>query len=310
MTLPPLVCMVGPTAVGKTEAALRLAERVEGEIVSADSRLLYRGLDIGTAKPSLEERRRIPHHLVDVAEPDETWSLAQVREGALRSLEDITARGRLPLVVGGTGQYMRALLEGWEPPPRASDPGVRARLETLARSEGAQALHARLREVDPEGAERIDARNVRRVIRALEICELTGRPASAERRRASLPYEPLVLGLILPRSVLYERIDARIDAMLAHGWMEEVRRLLERGFDPSLPAFSAIGYPELIKVAQGAWGVDRAMREIRRRTRVLVRRQANWFKADDPAIHWFQSDATVVDRLEAQVRSWLRARAG
>jgi tRNA dimethylallyltransferase len=310
VTLPPLVCLVGPTAVGKTEAALRLAERLGGEIVSADSRLLYRGLDIGTAKPTQAEQLRVRHHLVDVAEPDQIWSLAQVRQGVLRSLEEITARGRLPFVVGGTGQYVRALLEGWEPPPRADDPRVRARLQAIALRDGAQVLHARLREVDPASADRIDARNVRRVIRALEVFELTGEPASGQRRRSPLPYRILSLGLTLPRPVLYARIDARIDRMLANGWVEEVRSLLDRGFDPGLPAFTAIGYPEILKLVQGTWSLEQAVAEIRRRTRVLVRRQANWFKADDPAIRWHESGPQAVDRMEAEIRRWLGEAAG
>jgi len=302
--LPPLACLVGPTAVGKTQAALCLAERLDGEIASADSRLLYRGMDIGTAKPSVEERRRVPHHLVDVAEPDETWSMAQVRSAVLQCAGEITARHRLPLLVGGTGQYVRATLEGWDPPPRAHDPVVRERLEAVAHSAGEQALHARLREVDPMSADRIDARNVRRVVRALEIFEVTGEPASAQRRRLPPPYRILTLGLTLPRAILYDRIDARIDSMLSQGWVEEVRRLLARGFDPGLPAFSAIGYPQIIEVVQGKCSQEDAVAEIRRRTRVLVRRQANWFKANDPAIRWFENNEGAANRMEAEIRRW------
>jgi tRNA dimethylallyltransferase len=301
---------VGPTAVGKTELALRLAERLDGEIVSADSRLLYRGMDIGTAKPSLEERHRVPHHLVDVAEPDETWSMAQVRSAVLQCADEITARGRLPLLVGGTGQYVRAILEGWEPPPRAHDAAVRERLESIACVGGAQALHAKLREVDPASADRIDARNIRRVVRALEVFEVTGQPASAQRRRRPPPYRILTVGLTAPRPVLYARIDARIDSMLAQGWVDEVRRLLARGLDPNLPAFSAIGYLQIIEVVQGKRSLEDAVNDIRRRTRVLVRRQANWFKADDPSIRWFENTTDAVDRTEAEIRRWGEATAG
>ncbi len=310
MTLPPLVCLVGPTAVGKTEVALHLAERLEGEIVSADSRLLYRGMDIGTAKPTVEERQRVPHHLVDVADPDETWSMAQVRAAVLQCAEEITARARLPFLVGGTGQYVRAILEGWDPPPRAYDAAVRERLEALARIAGAAALHARLCEVDPASAVRIDARNVRRVVRALEIFEITGQPASTQRRRLPLPYRILTLGLTAPRPVLYARIDARIDAMLVQGWVDEVRGLLARGFDPGLPAFSAIGYPQIIEVVQGKRSLDEAVTDIRRRTRVLVRRQANWFKADDPSIRWYENSADAVDAMELEIRRWCEADSG
>ncbi len=309
MSLPPLVCLVGPTAVGKTQVALLLAERLGAEIISADSRLLYRGMDIGTAKPSPEELRRIPHHLVDVAAPDETWSLARVRGAALQAMEGITARRHLPLMVGGTGQYVRAILEGWVPPPHADDPQVRQRLEAVARDAGPDALHARLRLVDPSSADRIDARNVRRVVRALEILEVTGLPASVQRRRQAPPYRILRLGLTAPRVELYGRIDARIDRMLEQGWVDEVRRLLDEGFAPGLPSFSAIGYPLIVEVVQRKRSLEEAVSEIRRRTRVLVRRQANWFKPDDESIAWFDYRTGVAEEMEAEVRRWLAAAA-
>jgi len=308
VSLPPLVLLVGPTAVGKTEASLTLAERLQAEIVSADSRLLYRGLDIGTAKPTPEERRRVRHHLVDVAHPGDVWTLAQVRLAVLEAVEDITGRGRLPLVVGGTGQYIRALLEGWEPPAEGAHPSAaRLRLEEEARRLGGEALHARLRVLDPVSAARIDARNLRRVIRALEICELTGVPAADQRRRAPLPFRILCLGLWLPRAELYARIDARLDAMLHAGWEEEVRGLLGAGCDPAAPAFSAIGYPQLVEVVNGRLGLEQAKAEIRKRTRAFVRRQANWFKPGDPGIRWFENRPGVIDRMEAEVRAWLAA---
>jgi tRNA dimethylallyltransferase len=308
MSLPPLACLVGPTAAGKTEVALILAERLEAEIISADSRLLYRGMDIGTAKPS---RRTAPgsHHLVDVADRDETWSLAQVRGAVLESAADITARGRLPLMVGGTGQYVRAILEGWAPPPRGDDPDVRMRLEAFARDAGPAALHARLLQVDPSSAVRIDARNVRRVVRALEINEVTGQPASTQRRRQAPPYRILRLGLTAPRAELYARIDVRIDRMLEQGWVSEVRRLMARGFEPGLPSFSAIGYRQIVEVVQGRRSLAEAVSEIRRRTRILVRRQANWFKPDDTSITWFEYRPGVSDEMEAEVRRWQAAAA-
>lgn len=305
MSLPPLVCLVGPTAAGKTEVALLAAERLGAEIISADSRLLYRGMDIGTAKPSPEERRRVPHHLVDVAEPDQTWSMAQVRGAVLQAAAEITARIRLPWMVGGTGQYVRGILEGWDPPPRGDDPSVRMRLEAFARDAGPDALHARLLQVDPWSAGRIDARNVRRVVRALEIHEVTGQPASAQRHRQVPPYRILRLGLTAPRAELYARIDARIDHMLDQGWVDEVRRLLAKGFEPGLPSFSAIGYPQIVEVVQGKRSLEEAVTEIRRRTRVLVRRQANWFKPDDASITWFEHRAGVAEEMKAEVRRWL-----
>jgi tRNA dimethylallyltransferase len=308
VSLPPLVLLVGPTAVGKTEAALVLAERLQAEIVSADSRLLYRGLDIGTAKPSPEERQRVPHYLVDVADPVDVWTMAQVRRSALQAAEAIAARGRLPFVVGGTGQYIRALLEGWEPPAGGGPPSsTRLRLEEDARRLGGVALHGRLRELDPASAARIDARNVRRVIRALEIHELTGAPASSQRRRSPLPFRLLCLGLLLPRAELYARVDARLDSMLRQGWLDEVRRLLEAGCSVTSPAFSAIGYAQLAEVLAGRLSLDEAMAEIRKRTRAFVRRQANWFKPGDPGIRWFENRPGVIDQMESEIRLWLAA---
>lgn len=308
MSLPPLVLLVGPTAVGKTEAALALAERVPAEIISFDSRLLYRGLDIGTAKPSLEERLRVPHHLVDVADPGDVWTLAQVRRAALEAAQAITGRGRLPLVVGGTGQYVRSLLEGWEPPAGGTPASAtRLRLEEEARRVGGEALHQRLRELDPPSAARIDARNVRRVVRALEIQELTGAPASSQRRRAPFPFRVLCLGLWLPRAELFARVDARLEGMLRLGWLDEVRRLLEAGCSPASPAFSAIGYAQLAEVLEGRSSLDQAKAEIRKRTRLFVRRQANWFKPGDPGIRWFENRPGVIDAMESEIRAWLAA---
>ena len=310
MSLPPLVVLIGPTAAGKTEASLLLAERLGAEIVSADSRLLYRGMDIGTAKPTADEQRRVPHHLIDVADPDGVWSLAQVRDAVLRALRGITGRNKLPLLVGGTGQYVRAILEGWDPPPHDRDSRIRSQLEQEARESGGETLHARLQRVDPQSAARIDARNVRRVVRALEIHALTGTPASAQRRRAPPEYRTLRLGLTLPRPVLYARIDGRIERMIRDGWVEEVRRLLDRGYGPTLPAFSAIGYPQIAEVVQGRRTLDDAAAEIRRRTRVFVRRQANWFKPDDPNIRWFENQPGAIDQIEEEIRGWLAEPAG
>lgn len=310
MSLPPLVVLIGPTAVGKTEASLLLAERLGAEIVSADSRLLYRGMDIGTAKPAADKQRRVPHHLIDVADPDEVWSLAKVREAVLLALRVITGRNKLPLLVGGTGQYVRAILEGWDPPPHDLDSRIRSQLEQEAREGGGQALHARLQRVDPRSAARIDARNVRRVVRALEIHALTGTPASAQRRRAPPAYRALRLGLTLPRPVLYARIDGRIERMIRDGWVEEVRRLLDRGYGPAMPAFSAIGYPQIAEVVQGRRTLEDAAAEIRRRTRVFVRRQANWFKPDDPNIRWFENQPGAIDQMEQEIRGWLAEPAG
>jgi len=300
-----LVALVGPTAVGKTAVALDLGEALPAEIVSADSRLLYRGMDIGTAKPSPAERGRVRHHLIDVADPAAPWSLAEYRLAAQAAIADIHARGRIALLVGGTGQYIRAIVEGWAPPPRPADDRLRRELEAQAVAEGASVLHRRLAELDPESAARIDARNVRRVIRALEIQALTGLPASRQRRAEKPRYRVVRIGLRMPRTALYARIDARIDSMLRAGWLVEVRRLLALGLTPQSPAMSAIGYAALAEHLLDRCELDEAVGRIRRATRQFVRRQANWFKADDPSINWFDSTPAVGAEIEKFVRAWL-----
>lgn len=306
----PLVIILGPTGVGKTTIALQLAERLEGEIVSADSRLFYRGMDVGTDKPSPEERARVPHHLIDVADPDEVWSLARFQRAARQAIAAIHARRRLPFLVGGSGQYVLAVAEGWQLPAQKPDPRLRAALERWAQEIGPQGIHARLARLDPQAAARMDPRNLRRAVRALEVILRTGRRFSEQAQRAPLPYRLAMLGLIRPRSELYARIDARIEAMLAAGLVEEVRGLLARGYTPDLPAFSAIGYREICAYVQGEIDLDEALRQMKRRTRQLVRRQANWFKQGDPRIRWFAVEPGTVEALEAVIRAFLGQEAG
>ncbi len=310
MTKPPLVVILGPTAVGKTETAIQLAERLGGEIVSADSRLFYRGMDIGTAKPTAEERARVPHHLIDVADPDETWSLAIFQRAARKVIAEVHARGNLPFLVGGTGQYLRAVTEGWAPPAIAPDPRLRSALERMAEARGEEGkywLHAALRRMDPQAAARIDPRNLRRTLRALEVILSSGRRFSEQRRRHAPPYRLLTIGLRRPRPQLYARIDERIEAMFAAGLLDEVRRLLAKGYSPDLPTMSAIGYREGVAVLRGEMSIEEAKAQMRRRTRAFVRRQANWFKEDDPAILWFDAgQENVIERIEARIREWMR----
>jgi len=301
----PLIVILGPTAVGKTEIAIKLAERMEGEIISVDSRLFYRGLDIGTAKPSSEELHRVPHHLVDIAAPDQTLSLAVFQALARAAIEDVRQRGKLPFLVGGTGQYLRAVTEGWLPPAVTPSPELRTALETWAQAIGSQALHQRLAIIDPIAAQYIDYRNQRRTIRALEVIFSTGQRFSAQRRRGEVSDRVLQIGLTRPRPELYQRIDTRIAAMFSAGLVEEVRQLLAAGYAPDLPAFSAIGYREVIAYLLGNKTLEQGEQEIRRATRSYVRRQANWFKPDDPAIHWFQVNEQTVGDLEAYIIGWL-----
>jgi tRNA dimethylallyltransferase len=284
---PPLILIVGPTAVGKTEIAIQLAEKMNGEIVSADSRLFYRGMDIGTAKPSQEDQARVPHHLIDVADPDETWSLAQFQHSARKAVADIHARGKLPFLVGGTGQFVRAVTEGWSPPEVKPDERLRGELEKLKEERGKSWLHEKLYSLDPEAAQKIDSRNVRRTIRALEVILTTGKKFSSQRGRVDSPYRLITIGLTRPRQELYKRVDARIDSMFTAGFIEEVRSLLRKGYSSELPSMSGIGYRECVNVLKGVLSEEQAKIQMRRNTRVFVRRQANWFKLNAESIHWF-----------------------
>lgn len=284
---PSLLVIAGPTAVGKTALSLVLAERLGGEVVSADSRLFYRGMDIGTAKPSREERARVPHHLIDVADPDETVGLAQFRSLADAAIADISARRRLPLLVGGSGQYVRAVMEGWSPPHVPPQVELRRELEEQARREGARALHARLAALDPEAADGIDPRNVRRVIRALEVCLVTGQRFSSLRSRTDPPYRSLQIGLTMERRALYARADARIEAMMVAGLLDEVQRLLAAGYGWDLPSMSGLGYAQFRPYFQGQGTLEDVAAAIRQATRRFIRHQYAWFRLDDPRIEWF-----------------------
>jgi tRNA dimethylallyltransferase len=301
---PPLILLVGPTAVGKTEIALVLAKKMNGEIVSVDSRLFYRGMDIGTAKPSREELARVPHHLIDIADPDETVSLAVFQQKATLAIADIQSRKKLPFLVGGTGQYIRAVTLGWSPPEVQPDEQLRNVLEKMKDERGAEWLYAKLQTLDPEAAKNMDLRNVRRTIRALEVIFKTGHKFSAQRGQGESPYQLISIGLTRPRTELYARVDARIDAMFTNGFVDEVKGLLNRGYSPTLPAMSAIGYRECIRVAKGEWTVEQAKVEIRRVTRVFVRRQANWFKESDPQIKWFDpNEKHILEKIDEIIRN-------
>jgi len=301
----PLIIILGPTAVGKTETSLQLAERLNGEIISADSRLLYRGMDIGTAKPSLDERQRVPHYLIDVADPDQMWSLAMFLHAVSQTAADIHARGRLPLMVGGTGQYVRAVVEGWQIPEVRPDPRLRTALENWAEEIGSEALYGRLENIDPEAASRIEPQNLRRIVRASEVILTTGQLFSTQRESGSSPYEVLMLGLTRPRQELYERIDARIQKMFDKGLVEETQKLLDRGYAPDLPPLSAIGYRQVIQFLNGEISMDEVVMQMKRITRRFVRHQANWFKENDPGIQWFRAGPGAIDEMEAAIGRFL-----
>jgi tRNA dimethylallyltransferase len=302
---PPLILIVGPTAVGKTEVAIQLAERLNGEIVSADSRLFYRGMDIGTAKPTREEQARVPHHLIDIANPDEILSLAIFQQKAEQAIAAIHTRNKIPFLVGGTGQYVRAVTQGWTPPEVKPDERLRGELEKMREERGADWLYEKLKILDPAAAETIDPRNYRRTIRALEVIMRTGTRFSKQRGQSESPYSLITIGLIRPRPELYERIDQRIESMFVNGFLDEVKGLLAKGYSASLPTMSAIGYREGIRVIYGEWSEERAKAEMRRTTRVFVRRQSNWFKETDPNIQWFRVEDGIIGQIEAYIHRLL-----
>jgi len=286
--LPPLLVIVGPTAVGKTAVALCVAERLGAEIVSADSMQVYRGMDIGTAKPTPEERARVPHHLIDMVEPDQEYSLAHYQRDATAAIAAIHARGRLPLLTGGTGLYVRAVVEGLNLPPAPPDPALRRRLEDLAAAEGVGAVHAMLAQVDPEAAARIPPANLKRVIRALEVYYQTGTPIStlhALDRKRPRRYNILTFGLDLPRAELYRNIAERVTAQLQRGLVEEVRRLLQRGYGEHLVSMQGLGYRQIACYLQGRCSREEAVARLIRDTRRYAKRQYTWFRAD-PTVRW------------------------
>ncbi len=304
----PLIAIVGATATGKTEAAIAVAEAIGGEVVGADAFQVYRGLDIGTAKPSREQRSRVPHHLVDILDPEEDLTLATYLDLANAAFDDIWARGRTPVLCGGSGQYIWALIEGWQVPRVPPDLEHRARLEAFAVNHGAQALHDRLRQTDPQAAERIDFRNVRRVVRALEVIEREGRPLSSCQARLPIDAEVLIVGLRCPREELHARIDRRIEAMFDAGLVEEVRGLRVQGRGDSRPLRSGIGYKDVSAFLDGEIGLEEATQRTRFATHRLARNQGAWFKDGDERIRWLEAGPEAPAAAAAAAREWTKRR--
>ncbi|MGC9521504.1 MAG: tRNA (adenosine(37)-N6)-dimethylallyltransferase MiaA [Anaerolineae bacterium] len=303
----PLIAIVGPTAIGKTALGVDIAERFGGEIVSADSRQFYRMMDIGTAKPTPEELRHAPHHLIDIADPDETVGLARFLRLARTAIADIHARGKLPLLVGGTGQYVRALLRGWRVPEVPPDEALRAELEEQGERDP-EGLWDRLMRIDPAAAEFIHPNNIRRVVRALEVSLKSGVPFSDLRRRIPPPYRVLKLGLTMDRAALYARADARVDAMMAAGLLQEVARLLQRGYDWDLPAMSGLGYGQFRPFFERKATLEEVVERIKLDTHDFIRRQYTWFRPSSPDIHWYAAtDPHTPECARREVKAFLEA---
>jgi len=279
---PRLLVLVGPTAVGKTRYSLEIARRWNAEIISGDSMQVYRGMDIGTAKIKPEEMEGIPHHLIDIRDPEEPFSAAEFQSLASGLIEEIAARGRLPFIVGGTGLYIEALLYGFDFPEAPSDGRIRSELKAYAERHGAEALHERLRAVDPESAARLHPNDVKRVIRALEIALETGEAMSAKiagfREMRESPYAFCLIGLTMDREVLYDRINKRVDAMIAAGLVDEVRMLLSRGVPPDATSMQAIGYKEIVPHLTEGLPLEEAVERLKRDTRRYAKRQLSWFR--------------------------------
>jgi tRNA dimethylallyltransferase len=295
-----VVAVVGPTATGKSRLAMAMAEALGGEIINADALQVYRGFDLGTAKPSPEERAQVPHHLIDILEPHERWSAGEFARRARAALVEISGRGRLPIVVGGSGLYLRALLAGISPVP-PGDPEVRAHLRERLAAEGLPALAAELARLDPVTAARLAPGDTQRVLRALEVALASGRPLSAWIESQPFGKESvsaISVGLTLPRGILYDGIARRVARMIERGWVEEVAGLLDRGMGPHLPAFQAIGYRQLALHVLGEWSLDRAVSETVKATRRFAKRQETWFRKE-PGVTWFP--AQDLDRRTPQI---------
>jgi tRNA dimethylallyltransferase len=301
----PLVTVVGPTGVGKTRMAIALCQAVGGEVISADSRQIYRGMDIGTDKPSPQQRALVAHHLVDILDLDEEFTLAQYQELAYEAIDDVLARDRVPFLVGGSGLYVRAVLQGYIIPRVKPSPELRQKLLEEAERQGEVALHARLEGVDPDAAARIDPRNVRRVIRALEVYETTGKPISAQQERKRPPYRALKIGLTMERELLYRRVDERVEKMVERGLVAEVEGLLAKGYSHKLPAMSGLGYRQVWGYLRGDTDLAEAITRIKSETHRFVRQQYKWFRLDDEAIHWFDVGQEPQQRIEALIEGFI-----
>lgn len=303
---PKLIIVLGPTGVGKSEVAFQIALNVNGEIINADSQQVYRHMDIGTAKPGLDKRKRVAHHLIDIIDPDEEFNVGLFRQKFLEIAPEIWSRGKQAIACGGTGLYLKSLLHGLFTGP-SKDPALRRRLETEAREKGLDSLYGRLQESDPDAAARIHPNDRQRIIRALEVFELTGKRMSEWQKEHGFresPFDALKLGLTREREELYALIDRRCDEMVAHGFVEEARRLLDRGYRPDLNSMRSVGYRHMWFYLSGEMALEDALSLMKRDTRRLAKRQLTWFRADKE-IRWFHP-VTDSDKIVEVAKEFLQ----
>ena len=303
-----LIAIIGPTGIGKTKLAIQLASRFDGEIINADSRQIYRHMDIGTAKPTGEELAAVPHHLVDIIEPDKEFSLAEYQQLTDKTIHDIQARGKIPFLVGGSGLYVWAVLEGWIVPKVAPDVYFRKELEKRAELGQGDDLYRELKQIDPSAAEKIDPHNIRRVIRALEVNKFADSTFSHLQKKQPPPFQTLIIGLTAERKELYPRADERVDNMLKQGFVDEVSKLLKMGYNLTLPSMSSIGYREIGQYLSGGMTLEEAVYKIKTGTHRFIRHQYAWFRLKDERIKWFDIEKVNQGEIESAAEEFIKNR--
>ena len=301
-----LIAIIGPTAIGKTKLAIQLARRFNGEIINADSRQIYRYMDIGTAKPDKTELAAVPHHLIDIIEPNQEFSLPKYQKLVNEAVKDIQSRGKIPFLVGGSGLYVWAVLEGWVVPQVAPDTTFRRELEKRAEMGQGAELFQELQQVDPGAAAKIDPHNIRRVIRALEVNKTTSEPFSRLQKKQKPPFHSLIIGLTANRAELYRRADERVDYMVKHGFVKEVDTLLKMGYSPDLPAMSSIGYREIALYLQGGMTLEEAVYKIKTGTHRFIRHQYAWFRINDERVKWFDAESMQEKDVDGVVQDFIK----
>lgn len=304
-----LVAIVGPTGIGKSSLGLSVAQRFNGEIINSDSRQIYRHMDIGTAKPSEAERKTAPHHLFDIINPDQPYSLSLYQEASLNTISEVHGRGRIPILLGGSGQYVWSVVENWQIPEVAPDPDFRGRMAKIAGEQGSDFLYRKLEGIDPAAARKILPGNLRRVIRALEIYEKTGEKPSVLQTKKGHVFPVQIIGLTGDRQRLYDLINRRTDRMIESGLVEEVKRLIEMGYAPDLSSMSSLGYRQVTGHLAGKMSLKQAIQEIKWETHRFARNQYAWFRLDDPRISWFDTYDAVSEKINYTIDSFLKVSA-